>query len=126
MKLTLKREYFDTYTAGKLYVDGLYFCDTLEDISRPVKIKHETCIPEGVYKVVVSYSPRFKCKLPLLLNVPNFIGIRIHAGNITANTSGCILVGKIKNNRLFSSKSTLTNLLTVLRRSKDEIVIDII
>ncbi len=99
MKLELKRLYFkETYTIGKLYVDGVYQCDTLEDTHRPDgdKVYSETCIPEGAYQVIINMSNRFKKLMPLLLNVPGFEGIRIHSGNTAADTSGCILVGQNK------------------------------
>jgi hypothetical protein len=63
---------------GKLYIDGAYFCDTLEDIPREIKKLHETCIPVGTYKVILNMSNRFQKIMPLLLDVPNFEGIRIH------------------------------------------------
>lgn len=87
------------YTIGKMYIDGTYFCDTLEDKVRDIgetKIAGETAIPYGRYKVVVNMSPRFKRELPLLLNVPRFEGIRIHRGNTDKDSSGCILVGENK------------------------------
>ncbi len=90
----------EKYTIGKLYVDGEYFCDTLEDKVRnlPVekKVMHETAIPAGEYEVRITYSPKFKRNLPLLLGVPYFTGIRIHRGNTPGGTSGCILVGENK------------------------------
>lgn len=100
-KIKLKRtDYKETYTVGRLYINGDYFCDTLEDryrdLSKEKKIYSRTAIPYGVYKLVISYSPRFKRLLPLLLNVPFFKGIRIHAGNSSKDTSGCILVGTVK------------------------------
>ena len=81
-------------TIGKLYISGKLQCFTLEDIERPVKIMHETCIPKGTYKVILNVSNRFKKLMPLLLGVDGFEGIRIHAGNTDKHTSGCILVGQ--------------------------------
>jgi len=94
MKLLLKRLHrTDVSTIGELYVDGVFECYTLEDIERDVKIKSETAIPKGSYKVMITMSNRFKRHMPLLLNVPNFEGVRIHAGNTNHDTEGCILVG---------------------------------
>ena len=80
-----------------------YFCDTLEPPVREMKTKSRGgitekpfAIPEGRYPVVITYSPKFKKWLPLLLNVPQFSGIRIHAGNMPRDTAGCILVGENK------------------------------
>ena len=95
--LTLKRTYLlDNYTIGELYIEGEYYCDTLEDTVREEKIAGKTAIPYGKYEVIVNRSPRFKRDLPLLLDVPNFEGIRIHRGNTDKDTSGCILVGENK------------------------------
>lgn len=96
MKLTLKRNFKGPdYTIGKLYIDGHYFCDTLEDTVRSTgkKIAGKTAIPAGDYKVVKSYSPRFKKILPEILDVPGFAGVRIHAGNTAKDTDGCVLLG---------------------------------
>jgi hypothetical protein len=96
MKLTLKRNFKGPdYTIGKLYIDGHYFCDTLEDTVRPAgqKITGKTAIPAGDYKVIKSYSPRFKKILPEILDVPGFSGVRIHAGNTAKDTDGCLLLG---------------------------------
>lgn len=81
------------YTIGRLYINGKVFCNTLEDPIRDTKIAGKTAIPAGTYEVVVNRSPKFKRDLPLLLNVPNFEGIRIHRGNTAKDTAGCILVG---------------------------------
>jgi hypothetical protein len=94
MKLKLERyEYGTNETIGKLYIDGLFYCYTLEDERRDVKVKGETAIPKGTYKINTRYSPRFKRQLPWLLNVPGFEYILIHSGNTDDHTEGCILVG---------------------------------
>jgi hypothetical protein len=79
-----------------LSVDGKTECFTCEDVEREVKIPGETAIPRGVYKVIITYSQRFKRDLPLLVDVPGFQGIRIHSGNTAEDTAGCILVGRTK------------------------------
>ena len=95
MDLMLRREPSgEDFTRGELTVNGSFECFTLEDKVRPVKIKGITAIPAGAYEVVVTFSERFKRPLPLLLNVPNFDGIRIHPGNTSRDTEGCILVGQ--------------------------------
>lgn len=117
MKLSLKRRFLaKDYTIGSLYIDGKYFCDTLEDrvldtnrngkFDEGVKIPHQTAVPYGTYKVIVNMSPRFKRMLPRLLNVPYFEGILIHRGNKHEHTSGCILVGenKVKGGLINSTK----------------------
>lgn len=81
-------------TLGEMHIDGQFECFTLEDVVRPVKVKGMTAIPAGSYEVIISFSERFKRLLPLLLNVPNFDGVRIHAGNTDADTEGCLLVGQ--------------------------------
>jgi hypothetical protein len=96
----LRKELTARSTIGELHVDGKFECFTLEDAVRPVKIKGVTAIPAGAYEVVVNFSQRFQRPLPLLLNVPNFDGVRIHAGNTDADTEGCPLVGKTQGCRL--------------------------
>ena len=107
MELQLKRLYRKSeYTIGKLYIDGVYFCDVVEDNDRcfysymnigeisKIKVKDETAIPYGKYKVRLSMSPRFKKVLPEIMNVPGFTGVRIHSGNDPkTDSSGCILPG---------------------------------
>ena len=80
-------------TIGELWLGDWRECWTLEDCVRQSKLPKVTAIPSGRYEVVVSYSARFKRLLPLLLNVPNFEGVRIHPGNTDKDTEGCILVG---------------------------------
>lgn len=95
MKVEVKRTFKGTeYTIGQLYIDGAYFCDTLEDTVRNgEKIAGKTAIPSGTYKVKKTMSPRFKTVLPEILNVPNFTGVRIHSGNTAKDTDGCLLLG---------------------------------
>jgi hypothetical protein len=70
--------------------------DPVRDLSKETKIFGDTAIPYGIYKVEVSMSPKFRRRMPMLLDVPGFRGIRIHAGNNTSDTLGCILVGENK------------------------------
>lgn len=71
-----------------------FLCFTCEDVVRTKKIKDITAIFAGLYEIVITLSARFKRKLPLLLNVPEFDGVRIHPGNTAENTEGCILLGE--------------------------------
>jgi len=104
MKLILKRLHRTEHsTIGELYVDGKFECYTLEDKEREVKIKSETAISKGEYKVIINQSNRFKRLLPLLLNVPNFEGVRIHSGNSNHDTEGCILVGTTRSKDFIGS-----------------------
>ena len=95
MLIKVKRfEFKDTHTVGKMYVDGLYECFTLEDAVRNgTKVIGKTAIPIGTYKLIIDASTRFKQDMPHILDVPDFTGVRIHAGNTSADTDGCILVG---------------------------------
>lgn len=128
IKLLVKREFFaEAYTIGKLYVDGVYFCDTLENPVRPegVKIPNETAIPYGTYKVIVNFSPKFKRLLPRLLNVPMFDGILIHRGNSVKDTSGCILVGENKVKGMVLNSTPYEEKLVELLKDKKDIEITI-
>lgn len=102
-ELLLHRRFFKTnYTIGKLSVDDVVFCDVLEDAVRDLgphgegKIPGKTAIPAGRYRVIVTYSPKLKRKLPLLLDVPFFEGIRMHAGRNQYSTEGCPILGDNK------------------------------
>ena len=117
------------YTIGRLSVDGERLCNTLEPTWRDYehgayKIKGKSAIPEGRYAVVISYSPRFKQWLPLLLGGPEFnrkwSGIRIHAGNSAKDTEGCILVGENKEvGKVLNSRKWLNELKRRIVEAKD-------
>lgn len=135
MKLKLNRHYLgDNYTIGKLYINNVYFCDTLEDkyrdLTKEKKVYGKTAIPYGVYKIIVNQSPKFKKLLPRLLKVPYFTGILIHGGVDENSTLGCILVGfnkikgKLVNGR--ETSSSLTNTLIEAQNKKEDIEIEIV
>lgn len=97
MKIEVKRDVRnEKFTLGKMYIDGEFFCYTLEDPVRQagVKIYGDTAIPALSYEVVMSFSEKFRKPLPLLLDVPGFSGVRIHGGNTVKDTLGCILIAK--------------------------------
>lgn len=128
MNITLNRiAKKSKYTIGKLYIDGEYFCDTIEDTDRGLtqtmtdaqikskKVHGQTAVPTGTYKVIISYSNKFKRQMPLLLNVPGFLGIRIHSGNTEKDTEGCLIVGKNKVvGKVIESKDTYNKLFSIL------------
>lgn len=94
--LSLKRAIGQDSTIGELYgPDGAFWCHTLEDVVRNVKIPGKTAIPCGEYEVVVSFSPKYQRLMPRLLDVPFYQGILIHPGNTPDHSEGCILVGKL-------------------------------
>lgn len=143
MELLLKRIALqDTYTIGKLYVNGTYFCDTIEDKVRDLnkdgdlndvgegKIPSLTAIPYGKYEITLKVkSPKFSLKpsyswcggyLPRLINVPHFEGILIHAGNTADSSAGCILVGENKvKGQVINSMVTLKKLYPILKEALD-------
>jgi hypothetical protein len=121
MNLRLKRTHgTKDYTHGQLFIDNVYFCDTLEDQERETKVFGETAIPCGTYKVILTMSNRFKKLMPLLVNVPNFSGIRIHNGNTKDHTEGCVLVGKkVKDGFVGESKVTFKKLMGILYAEKN-------
>lgn len=122
MKLTLIRTGCGKVcTIGELMIDGKHECFTLEDVVRAdgVKIPGETAIPAGHYTVDITYSPRFKRDLPLLIDVKGFIGIRIHPGNTAGDTEGCILVGQAKaGDMILKSRAAFDALFPKLRAAK--------
>jgi hypothetical protein len=123
MELKLIRETFtDKSTIGSLFVNGIFFCYTLEDKDRKlesggVKEYAKTAIPRGKYKVINSFSNRFKKYMPELVNVPQFAGIRIHAGNTADHSEGCILVGESKaTDFIGNSKMAFFKLMKAIQR----------
>jgi hypothetical protein len=146
MEIVVKRIALkDDYTVGKMYVDGAYLCDTLEDKVRDYnkdgdlkdaneqKVYSKTAIPYGRYEIAIDVvSPKYAQRasyiwcggyLPRLLNVPHFDGILIHAGNSAEDSAGCLLVGENKiKGRLVNSMATLKNLYAILKSAdaKDE------
>lgn len=143
MKLTLKRKFLsDKYTIGDLFIDGKFFCNTIEDKVRelPVtcpytlkgqlckckgKVYAETAIPDGTYKITMEYSPRFKRKLPLLHDVPHFIGILIHSGNTEADSAGCVIVGNNSIKGRVSESRVISDKLNTILLKETHIAIEI-
>lgn len=148
LKRTARRE---TYTIGHLYIDGRYFCDTIEDkdrglrqdmpvsVIRATKRKGVTAIPTGRYRVTLDVrSQKFSQKkyernygfcngfLPRLINVPGYEGVLIHVGNTAKDTEGCLLVGKnTKVGKVLESRVTFVMLYEILKKAKDSIFIRI-
>lgn len=149
MELRVKRiAKKEGYTIGRLYIDGAYFCDTLEDTDRgltqsmsPAVIKARkrkgiTAIPTGRYMVTLNVqSPRFAKKsmyrfcngyLPRLLNVVGYEGVLIHVGNTPQDTEGCILVGRnTEVGKVLESRKTFEALYKELAKEKRSIYITI-
>lgn len=141
--LVRKVESKSNYTSGVLYIaknnqaatmNGrrIMFtqqCDTLEpkwrDLKKQQKVKGQTAIPEGEYKIVMSPSSKFHRNMPYLKNVPQFEGIMIHPGNTVKDTMGCILVGTKNSSGLANSRATFEKIMKILN-SEDENTIEII
>ena len=149
MELNIKRiARRETYTVGRLYIDGKYFCDTLEDkdrglrqdmptaVIRATKRKGTTAIPTGRYRVTLAVqSPKFSKRaiyqfcngyLPRLINVPGYDGVLIHIGNTARDTEGCLLVGRnTQVGKVLDSRKTFIELYDRLLGAKDDIYIKI-
>lgn len=129
MKLVLNRLLkTNTFTIGELLINDKYQCDILEDKVRlNEKVYGKTAIPAGTYEIKMTYSPKFKCVMPLLLNVPGFEGIRIHSGNSSKDTLGCLITGKWNNGNdwISNSKEEYNKLFKLLSDCKDKITITI-
>ena len=118
------------YTIGRLEDEnGKKLCDTLEPIWRnydggELKIPKKSAIPEGTYRVVTTYSLRFRKYLPLLVGVPGFEGVRIHAGNTSRDTEGCILVSQnLQVGKVLWSRITLEKLMKLIENEKEIYII---
>ena len=140
MEILLKRiAKKSKYTIGKMYIDGQYICDTLEDADRGLnqnmsleeiknkKVYGETAVPTGTYKVDMNtVSPKFKSrtwakpyggKLPRLVLVPGYDGVLIHPGNKAEDTLGCILVGENKAvGQVLNSQVTFKKIMSILTK----------
>jgi len=135
MKLTLKRyQTLNGTTLGRLFNGSTFICFTLEDqvrINEP-KVHGSTAIPAGVYQVTVTQSPRFGRLLPLLNNVPNFEGVRIHPGNTQRDTEGCILPGDTVSSdgqSIYNSRIAFGKLFDIINKAlnqKDTVSIEIV
>lgn len=151
MKLTLKRiAKRDTYTIGNLYIDGKFFCNTIEDKDRgldqsmtdeeilKIKVPNKTAIPTGTYKITLNVvSPKYsqrsfyqknanKGRVPRLLDVKGFAGVLIHCGNLASDSSGCILVGlNTKVGMVTDSKNTFIKLYKELLKDRNNITLTI-
>lgn len=137
------------YTVGHLYIDGKYFCDTIEDVDRGLlnsmplseikakKIPSKTAIPRGIYKITLDVvSPKYskrdfyikvcKGKVPRILNVKGFEGILIHAGNTEEDSAGCIILGENKvKGKVINSRATFEKFYKELLKDKNNITIEI-
>jgi hypothetical protein len=123
MEITIKRVTLtEDFTEGVMELEpGVKFCDTIEDAVRAEKVMHKTAIPAGRYKLIMSYSNRWKRVMHQLVNVPNFEGIRIHPGNTADDSSGCILIGKKDfNGHIRDSKTTYDILIYELTVDKSD------
>ncbi len=130
MKLSLLR--YDSgpkATLGTLAVNGSFQCYTLEDVvretSEPVekwKVPGKTAIPRGTYRVVIDFSNRFGKPLPHVLDVPGYTGVRIHPGNTSEDTEGCILVGGKPTGPDFipNSRQTFNKLFSMLEQAEQD------
>lgn len=121
MELLLQREpSSDGATIGRFFVNGTFFGFSCEDVTRApgVKIPGETAIPPGRYRVLVNMSQRFGRPLPYIVGVQNFTGVRIHPGNSSKDTAGCILIGLARTpNTVLSSNAAMDRLLPRIQRA---------
>lgn len=121
MELILERQPSDAHrTHGDLFIDGVWQCFTLEDCVRDVKIKGQTAIPSGRYRITMETSPRFGPDTITVNDVPDFIGVRVHAGNDEDDTEGCPLVGKVRADAsILQSRAALAELKPKIKEALD-------
>lgn len=144
MNILVDRKYKKPgYTIGKLYIDGEYFCDTLEDTDRglyqgmplsqiqKIKIPGETAVPTGTYKIVLNIvSPKFASKepyksycggkVPRLESVPGFDGVLVHSGNSAADTEGCLILGQNKEvGKVLNSQITWKKFYDIIKKASN-------
>ena len=123
MEILLQRiKQYPDVTLGKLYINGQFYCHTLEPAIRKEKDKYlGAAIPAGTYSLELTKSRRFNRLLPLLLNVPGFEGIRIHAGNKKSDTRGCILLGREQSGKIiYRSAEAVHNFIRLLFANPSE------
>jgi len=149
MKLELIRRYCESdYTIGRLLIDGVKFCDTLEPTDRGLtssmtfqeinakKVKGKTAIPTGIYHVdLKSVSPRFKNRswakcyggiVPRLQGVKGYDGVLIHPGNTADDTEGCIIVGRnTEVGKVTDSRATWCKLMSMMLTAKEYVIIEV-
>lgn len=124
----IRKRFNDNCTLGELFIDGLFFCYTLEDVDRDLmqsdtpeyikktKVSGQTAIPYGRYEIGVTFSNRFQRPLPLIMSVPGFSGVRIHSGNKSSDTEGCLLVGEVmKENEIQDSRRAFRRLFALIQ-----------
>ena len=128
----------DTYTIGRLYVNGEFLCNTIEDVDRNLnqnmsateiqrkKVAGETAIPTGTYAMKVTMSPKFKRELVEIQNVPAFSGIRIHKGNTEKDSAGCLIVGENTSKGRLTNSAKYEQMITEMVRKADYAYITII
>lgn len=123
-QLILTRTTFtENSTIGELTIDGKFICYVLEDKDRKLetgskKVFSETAIPRGTYEIIINWSNRFQRQMPLLLNVPQFEGIRIHGGSTKESTSGCLICGFIKGKDRIQNSKEATRMVTEIIAEK--------
>lgn len=124
MKLLLKRDLLNSeFTLGELFIEGIHFCYTVEDVVRKPnepKVFGKTAIPYGTYKVIQTLSPHFGIITPRLVDVPGFQGVLIHSGNTAADTEGCIIIGTVRTeNGVGLSRQCFTKLMEKIKGIND-------